>query len=168
MDACYWIKVPQWSVKTGCKERKKTSSSNQWCQNSDLTYRKTEKSSQTSDRCLQEINLFLLLTTFHLVTFFPQYRAPVAGLPEAAPFVPCCSCTVYWTRGACQLTWWGDRRSPCWFRLNILKLIQKWQDSSSSFGRDFTGKFLSNLCLCAKAYVLYADGANRVCLCRAS
>ena len=27
--------------------------------------------------------------------------------------------------------------------------------------------FLSNLCLCAKAYVLYADGANRVCVERA-
>ena len=112
----------------------------------------------------------LLLTTFHLVTIFPQYRAPVAGQPEAAPFDPCCSCTVYWTPGAClklasHMTWWGDSRSPCWFRLNILKLIQKWQDSSSSFGRDFTGKFLSNLCLCAKAYVLYADRANgHVCL----
>ena len=33
----------------------------------------------------------------------------------------------------------------------------------------FTGMFLSDLCLCAKAYVSYADGANgRVCLCRAS
>ena len=32
----------------------------------------------------------------------------------------------------------------------------------------FTGMFLSDLCLCAKAYVLYADGANRVCLCRAT
>ena len=27
----------------------------------------------------------------------------------------------------------------------------------------FTRMFLSDLCLCAKAYVLYADGANRVC-----
>ena len=34
-------------------------------------------------------------------------------------------------------TWWGDSRSPCWFRLNILKLILKWQGSSSNFGDIF-------------------------------
>ena len=46
------------TVKNSCKETKMTSSSIQWCQNSDLnTYRKTENSSQTSDRCLQELNL---------------------------------------------------------------------------------------------------------------
>ena len=44
----------------------------------------------------------------------------------------------------------------------MLKLIQKCQGSSSSFSlARFTGLFLSDLCLCAKAYVLYADGANR-------
>ena len=32
----------------------------------------------------------------------------------------------------------------------------------------FTGMFLSDLCLCAKACVLYVDGANHACLCRAS
>ena len=34
------------------------------------------------------------------VTIFPQYRAPVTGQPEAAPFGPCCSCSFFWTRDA--------------------------------------------------------------------
>ena len=34
------------------------------------------------------------------VTIFQQYRVPVAGQPEAAPFGPCFSCSFYWTRDA--------------------------------------------------------------------
>ena len=60
----------------------------------------------------------------------------------------------------------ADSRSPCWFRLNSLKLIQKWQGSSSSFYRSVLVIFITQVC--AKACVSHADGANCACSCRAS
>ena len=46
----------------------------------------------------------------------------------------------------------------------MLKLIQNGKAAVAVLAT-FTGTFLSDLCLCAKACV---RGANRVCLCRAS
>ena len=87
------------------------------------------------------------------VTIFPQYRAPVAGQPEAALFGPCCSCSFFWTRDAFPKlvteTWWpGLTGVSLWFRLNILKLIQKWQGSSSSFGEIYRYVFVRFMSLC--------------------
>ena len=102
MDGCMLLnKSSTLSVKTQCKERKTSSSSIQWCQNFDLNCRKTEKSSQTklaTGACKNWI--FFAVDNFPPcipVTIFPQYRAPVTGQPEAAPFGPCCSCSCNWT-----------------------------------------------------------------------
>ena len=73
----------------------------QWCQNShDLNWLSKnceEFTNETSDRCLrQELDwTFFAVDNFPPcipVTICPQYRALVAGQPEAAPFGPCCSC----------------------------------------------------------------------------
>jgi len=86
------------------QRQKKTSSSVQGCQNSDLNCRKTEKSSQTklaTGACKSWI--FFAVDNFPPripVTIFPLYLAPVAGQPEPPPFGPCCSCSFYWPRDA--------------------------------------------------------------------
>ena len=54
------------------------------------------------------------------VTIFPQYRAPVAGQPEAAPFGPCCSCSFLlntWCLSPSELTE-ESRWLSCAFRPN--------------------------------------------------
>ena len=102
MDACYWIKVPQ-SVKTVTKREKDKHCSIESVsgrQNShDLNWLSKnceEFTNETSDRCLQELDsTFFAVDNFPPcipVTICPQYRALVAGQPEAAPFGPCCSC----------------------------------------------------------------------------
>ena len=157
MDARYCIKVPQ-SVKTAKRQREKDSSI-QWCQYSDLNCRKTEKSSQTklaTGACKNWI--FCAVNNFSPcvpVTIFPQYRAPVAGQPEAAPFVPCCSCSFYWPRDAfLKFSQSYDNISGVTagllvrFRLNILKFAQKWQGSSSSFGEIYGYVFVRFMSLC--------------------
>ena len=93
MDGCMLlpIKVPQ-SMKTATKRQAEAV---QWCQNSDLNCRKTEKSSQTqllaTGACKNWI--FFAVDNFPPcipVTIFPQYRAPMADQPEpplAQPFL---------------------------------------------------------------------------------
>ena len=101
-----WIKLVPLTRSDYLKlqREKRTSSSIQWCQNSDLNGRKTEKSSQTklaTGACKNWI--FFAVDNFPPcipVTIFPQYRAPVAGQPEPPPFGPCCSCSFFWTRDA--------------------------------------------------------------------
>ena len=93
MDACYWIQFPQSVNLTYCKDKKKTSSSVQGCQNSDLNCRgKTEKSSQTklaTGACKSWI--FFAVDNFPPripVTIFPLYLAHVAGQPEPPSIWP--------------------------------------------------------------------------------
>ena len=126
-----------------------TSSSIQWCQNSDLTYRKTENSSQTSDRCLQELNLLCCS-----VDSFPHCKKKIHSIGRLWLVNPrqlhlaravraaltdhhCLSQVQSVIRPGGADSW-----SPCWFRLNILKWIQKWQGSSSSFGEIYRYVFV--------------------------
>ena len=175
MDACYWIKVPHYQWKL--QREKKTSSSIQWCKNFDLNCRKTEKSSQTklatsacSDwiffafdnfpPCIPQCNteffhrigrLWLVnLRQFHLA------RAVRAAFTEhVMPFSSLVS----------HMTWWGDRRTPCWFRLNILKLIRKWQGGSSSFGEIYRYVFVRFMSLCKSVYMFYTRTGRTACVC---
>ena len=61
----------------------------------------------------------------------------------------------------------ADSRSPCWFRLNILKLIQKWQGSSSSFDEIYRYVFVRCMSLC-KSLCFICGRGEPPCLCRAS
>ena len=148
----------------------------------DLNCRKNVKefTNETSDRYLQELNLFCCwqLSTLYTCNTFSTYRAPVAGQPEAAPFVPCCSCSLYWTRDAflkfslvSHITWWSWQQvSLLLYWTFQLKLIQKWQGSNSSHLARFTGMSLSDLCLCKSVcFIIIRERYEpRVCQCRAS
>ena len=176
MDANYWIKVPQSVNLTQLPQRQqKTNSSIQWCQNSDLNCRKTEKSSQTKLATgAYKSWIFFAVDNFPPripVTIFPLYRAPVAGQPDPPPFGPCCSCSFLWTRDAFHkfsqsydmvgLTagQFVDLDWTFWSQVNTEMARQFWQDLQVCM-------FLLDSCLCAKGYFLYADRANRVCFCR--
>ena len=104
MGACYWIKVPQWSVKTAKRQKKKKKRPAVLFSGARtltlITCRKTGKICSNERQVLARTESSLLSTTFHLVTICPQYRAPVASQPEPLPFVPCCSCSFFWTRDA--------------------------------------------------------------------
>ena len=63
------------------------------------------------------------------------------------------------------MTWWGDSRCPCWFWLNILKLIQKWQGGSSSFGEIYRYVFVRFMSLCKSVYMFYTRTGRTVCVC---
>ena len=170
-DGCMLLNKSS-TISVNCKERKR-----QWCQNSDLNCRKTEKefTNETSDRCLQELNLLCCwqLSTLYTCNNFSTVSG-TCGWSNHLHLARAVRAVFFWTRDAFHKfsqsygIGGADSRSPCWFRLNILKLIQKWQGSSSSLQARFTGLFLSDLCLCAKECVSYADGADRACLCRAS
>ena len=166
MDGCVLlIKVPQ-SVKTAKREK-----DNQFYSVVDINCPKIEKSSQTklaTGACKSWI--FFAVDNFPPcipVTFFPQYRAPVAGQPEPPSFAPCSSCSFFWTRDAFHKfshTRHGgaDIRSVCWFRPNILKLIQKWQGSSSSFGEIYRYGFVSFMSLCKGVCFIRGRGEPHV------
>ena len=166
MDACYWIQFPQSVNLTQLLQRqKKTSSSVQGCQNSDLNCRKTEKSSQTklaTGACKSWI--FFAVDNFPPripVTIFPLYLAPVAGQP-GGPLHLARAVRAAFTGHVMLFSSLVSQISDivaCWFRQKMLQLIQKYQGSSSSFSSArFTGLFLSDLCLCAKAYVIFVCG----------
>ena len=55
-----------------------------------------------------------------------------------------------------HVTWWG--RSPCWFRLKNLKLIPKWQGSSSSFGDIYRYVFVRFMSLCKSVRFIHRQG----------
>ena len=95
----------------------------------------------------------------------------MAGQPEAAPrFGPCCSCTVklntwcLFSSLVSHTPWWGWQQVSSWFRLNILKLIQKWQGSSSSFGEIYRYIFVRLMSLC-KSVCFIRGRDERPCVC---
>ena len=95
----------------------------------------------------------------------------MAGQPEAAPrFGPCCSCTVklntwcLFSSLVSRTPWWGWQQVSSWFRLNILKLIQKWQGSSSSFGEIYRYIFVRLMSLC-KSVCFIRGRDERPCVC---
>ena len=159
-------------ILVNCKERKKTCSSSVVPELWPYLSKNSQKSSQTSDRCWQELNL---LCCWQLVPIFPKYRAPVAGQPEAAPFGPCCSCTLCWTRDAflkfsqsydmVGLTA-GLLVDLGWTFWTWVNLIQKWQGSSSSLGEIYRYVLVRFMSLCKSVCFIRGRGERpRVSVC---
>ena len=158
MGACYWIKVPyQW------REGKKEKNWKAVLFSGARTLKNwKEFTNETSDRCLQENWIFCarLLTAFRITCnncstvsgacgwstrpndlhFSRAVRA--AFYEHVMPFTSLVTVS--------HTTWWGDSRSLCCrtFRLNISKLIQEWQGSSSSLGEIYRSVFVRFMSLC--------------------
>ena len=105
MDGCMLLnklEVPQRVISKNCKERKRQAVIFRGVRNLTLTVEKLKRVHKLATGACKN-SIFFAVDNFPPcipVTICPQYRALVAGQPEAAPFGPCCSCTFYWTRDA--------------------------------------------------------------------
>ena len=135
------------------------------------TSRKTQEfTSETSDRCLQELNLLCCwqLSTLYTCNSLSTVSGACGCMVNSRQLLLARAVRAAFTEHVMPFSsqpWWGwQQRSTEVVHLDWTYwcLYRNGKAAVTVLAR-FTGMFLSDLCLRAKAYVLYADGAN-VCL----